>query len=204
MVLKSINPTTEDVVETFEEFSDTAVDDALQQAHDAQRAWRRTSFGERAARLQAMARVLRAQKQRLAALATREMGKTIVEAEAEIEKCAWNCDYYAEHAAAFLADEHVPTNAADSYVAFQPLGVVLAIMPWNFPFWQVFRFAAPALMAGNVGLLKHASNVPQCALEIEAILGRAGFPAGAFQMLLIGSGQVARVLDDPRVKAATL
>jgi len=158
MVLKSINPTTEEVVESFEEFSPPQVDSALQQAYDAQRRWRATSFGERSARLQSAARVLRAQKTRMAALATREMGKTIVEAEAEVEKCAWNCDFYAQHAPEFLADEHVEMDLADSFVAFQPLGVVLAIMPWNFPFWQVFRFAAPALMAGNGAVLKHASR----------------------------------------------
>src|SRR5579859_6311406 len=137
MVLKSINPATEDVVETFEEFSTGAVDAALQQAYESQRKWRATSFGERAARLQSAARVLRTQKARLAELATREMGKPIVESEAEIEKCAWNCEFYAEHAAQFLADEHVAMNLSDSFVAFEPLGVVLAIMPWNFPFWQV-------------------------------------------------------------------
>src|SRR3954454_5422640 len=136
-------------MQTFEEFSDSQVDTALQQAFDAQRHWRTTSFGERAARLQAVARDFRAQKQHLAELATSEMGKPIVEAEAEVEKCAWNCDYYAEHAAAFLADESVETHARESYVAFEPLGVVLAIMPWNFPFWQALRFATPALMAGN-------------------------------------------------------
>src|SRR5919199_5771087 len=149
MALQSVNPTTEDVLETFEEFSDAQVDAALQQAHDAQQQWRETSFGERASRLQAAARILRGQKGRWATLATSEMGKPLVEAEAEIDKCAWNCDYYAQHAATFLADEHIETEASESFVAFEPLGVVLAIMPWNFPFWQVFRFAAPALMAGN-------------------------------------------------------
>src|SRR5438105_14587248 len=155
MVMQSINPTTEEVVESFQEFSPTQIDEALQQAFDAQRSWRQTSFGERAARLQATARVLRSQKQRWAELLTAEMGKPIVEAEAEIEKCAWNCDYYAEPAGTILADEHIKSNASESYVAFEPLGVVLAIMPWNFPFWQVIRFAAPALMAGNGAVLKH-------------------------------------------------
>src|ERR1700737_3626784 len=184
MALLSINPTTEDVLQSFDEFSDQQVDTALQQAHDAQRAWRLTSFGERAARIQAVARVLREQKARLAILATTEMGKPIVEAEAEIEKCAWNCDFYAEHAATFLADEPVPTNASGSYVAFEPLGVVLAIMPWNFPFWQVVRFAAPALMAGNGAILKHASNVPACAMALEEILKTAGLPTPLFPTLL--------------------
>jgi succinate-semialdehyde dehydrogenase / glutarate-semialdehyde dehydrogenase len=204
MVLKSINPTTEDVIETFEEFSDTAVDDALQQAYDAQRRWRTLAFGERAARLQATARALRAQKTRLAALATREMGKPIVEAEAEIEKCAWNCDYYAEHAATFLADEQVATNAQQSFVAFEPLGVVLAIMPWNFPFWQVLRFAAPALMAGNGAVLKHASNVPGCAMAIEDIFKTAGLPEGLFRTVLVPGSKVEPLIADPRISAVTL
>src|SRR2546423_2853047 len=154
--MQSINPSTEAVLETFEEFSDQQVDSALQQVHDAQRAWRTTSFGERAARLQAVARVLRTQKERWSTLATNEMGKPIVEAEAEIEKCAWNCDFYADNAEKFLADERVSSNATESYVAFRPLGVVLALMPWNFPYWQGLRFAAPALMAGNTAALKHA------------------------------------------------
>src|ERR1700730_1287385 len=185
MALLSINPATEDVIQTFDEFSDQQVDSALQRAHDAQLAWRSTSFGERAARLQAVARALREQKARLATLATTEMGKPIVEAEAEIEKCAWNCDFYAEHAARFLADEDVETNASESYVAFEPLGVVLAIMPWNYPFWQVVRFAAPALMAGNGAVLKHASNVPGCAMALEEIFRTAGLADGIFRTVLV-------------------
>src|SRR5262252_8720396 len=204
MVMQSINPATEEVVETFEEFSEQQVDQALQQAFEAQRRWRATSFGERASCMQGVARILRSGKQNWAALLTQEMGNPIVEAEAEIEKCAWNCDFFAQAAPKFLADEHVDTGVQASFVAFEPLGVVLAIMPWNFPFWQVIRFAAPALMAGNVGLLKHASNVPQCALAIESLFLEAGFPEGAFQTLLIGSGQVDGVLNDPRVVAATL
>src|SRR5439155_2257257 len=204
MVLQSINPATEDVLQTFEEFSDAQIDDALQQAHDAQRQWRETSFGERAARLQGIARVLREQKDRWARLATMEMGKPLVEAEAEVEKCAWNCDFYAEHAATFLADEHVETNASDSYVAFQPLGVVLAIMPWNFPFWQVFRFAAPALMAGNGAVLKHASNVPGCALAIEDICKTGGLPTGLFRSVLVPGAKGGALIGDPRIQAVTL
>src|ERR1700716_4040910 len=196
MALLSINPTTEDIVQSFDEFSDQQVDAALQQAHDAQRAWRSTSFGERAARLQAVARVLREQKSRLATLATTEMGKPIVEAEAEGEKSAWNCDFYAEHAVRFLADEHIETNASESYVAFEPLGVVLAIMPWNFPFWQVVRFAAPALMAGNGAVLKHASNVPGCALAIEEILLSAGLPNGLFRTILVPGSRVEPLIGD--------
>ena len=153
--------------------------------------------------LQAAA-LLDAEKQRFARLMTLEMGKPIKGAIAEVEKCALVCRYYAETAERHLAEENIETNATKSYVRFQPLGPVLAVMPWNFPFWQVFRFAAPALMAGNVGLLKHASNVPQCALAIEEIFARAGFPSGAFQTLLIGSALVEKVLNDPRVVAATL
>jgi succinate-semialdehyde dehydrogenase/glutarate-semialdehyde dehydrogenase len=204
MVLHSVNPTTEDILETFEEFSDQQVDAALQSAHDAQRAWRTTSFGERAARLQAVARVLREQKTRLATMATREMGKPIVEAEAEIEKCAWNCDFYAEHAASFLADEHVATNAPESFVAFEPLGVVLAIMPWNYPFWQVIRFAAPALMAGNGAVLKHASNVPGCAMAVEEIFKSAGITNGLFRTVLVPGSKVEPLIADPRIAAVTL
>jgi succinate-semialdehyde dehydrogenase/glutarate-semialdehyde dehydrogenase len=204
MVLKSINPTTENVVETYEEFSKAQVEHALDQAHTAQRAWRKTSFGERAARLQSVARALRAQKAQLAALATREMGKPIVESEAEVEKCAWNCDFYAEHAASFLADEHVQMNLSHSFVAFEPLGVVLAIMPWNFPFWQVLRFAAPALMAGNGAILKHASNVPGCALAIEQVMRTAGLPEGLFRTVLVPGSQVEPLIADARIAAVTL
>jgi succinate-semialdehyde dehydrogenase/glutarate-semialdehyde dehydrogenase len=204
MVVQSINPATEDVLQTFEEFSDQQVDAAVQQAHDAQKLWQATSFGERSACIQSMARTLRAQKERLAALATSEMGKPIVEAEAEIEKCAWNCDYYAEHAAQFLADEPVETNATDSYVAFEPLGVVLAIMPWNFPFWQVIRFAAPALMAGNGAVLKHASNVPRCALAIEDVFVSAGLPRGLFRSVLVSGSRVDGLIADARIQAVTL
>src|SRR5437899_6227297 len=204
MTMLSVNPTTEDVLQSFEEFSDQQVDAALQSAHDVQRSWRTTSFGERAARLQAVARALREQKSRLSTLATTEMGKPIVEAEAEIEKCAWNCDFYAEHAAHFLADEHVQTNASESYVAFEPLGVVLAIMPWNFPFWQVLRFAAPALMAGNGAVLKYASNVPGCALAIQEIFETAGLPQGLFRTLLVPGSKVEPLIADPRIQAVTL
>jgi succinate-semialdehyde dehydrogenase / glutarate-semialdehyde dehydrogenase len=204
MAMQSINPTTEEVVDTFQEFSDQQVDAALERAHAAQHRWRETSFGERAAALQAVARILRTQKANWAGLATAEMGKPIVEAEAEIEKCAWNCDYYAEHAPQFLADEHVETNAAESFVAFEPLGVVLAIMPWNFPFWQVLRFAAPALMAGNAAVLKHASNVPRCALALEEIFRQSGAPAGLFTTVLVPGGQVDRLIGDPRIAAVTL
>ncbi len=204
MAIESINPATEEVPATFDEFSPAQIEEALQQAHEAFRGWRSTSFEERGACLRAAARVLRAQKSRWASLLTLEMGKPIVEAEAEIEKCAWGCDFYAEHAARFLADERVETNAQDSYVAFQPLGVVLAIMPWNFPFWQVFRFAAPALMAGNGVVLKHASNVPQSALAAEEVLRLAGLPQGLFRTVLVQGARVEPLIADPRIQAVTL
>jgi succinate-semialdehyde dehydrogenase/glutarate-semialdehyde dehydrogenase len=204
MVLKSINPATEDVVQTFEEFTRAQVDQALDQAYAAQRKWRSTSFGERARLLQNVARVLRSEKARLAAMATEEMGKPIVEAEAEVEKCAYNCDFYAEHAASFLADEHVEMNLSDSFVAFEPLGVVLAIMPWNFPFWQVVRFAAPALMAGNGAVLKHASNVPRCALAIEEVMDASGLPRGLFRTVLVPGSAVEPLIADARIAAITL
>jgi succinate-semialdehyde dehydrogenase/glutarate-semialdehyde dehydrogenase len=204
MVMQSINPTTEEVLESFQEFSPAQVDQALQQAFDAQRRWRTTSFGDRAAALQATARVLRQQKARWAELLTAEMGKPIVEAEAEIDKCAWNCDFYAEHASEFLGDERIQTNATESYVEFQPLGVVLAIMPWNFPFWQVIRFAAPALMAGNGAVLKHASNVPRCALALEEVFNAAGLPKGLFRTLLVPGSETTKLIADPRIAAVTL
>ena len=204
MAIESINPATEEVLRRFEEFTSAQTDQALAQVRQTFLEWRTTSFAERAAPLRAAARYLRDHKGRLAGLITAEMGKPIVEAEAEIEKCAWNCDFYAENAERFLADQPVPTNARESLVAFQPLGVVLAVMPWNFPFWQVFRFAAPALMAGNTAVLKHASNVPQCALAIEEVFQASGFPAGAFRTLLIGSKAVDAVIGDDRVAAVTL
>src|SRR5919197_2681669 len=204
MVMRSINPTTEEIVESFQEFSPSQVDEALQQAFDAQARWRETSFGERSARLQAAARVLRGQKAGWAELLTSEMGKPIVESEAEIDKCAWNCDFYAEHASEFLADEPVETNAPESSVGFQPLGVVLAIMPWNFPFWQVIRFAAPALMAGNGAVLKHASNVPRCALALEDVFSQAGLPKGLFRTVLVPGSETTSLIADPRIAAVTL
>ena len=190
MVIRSINPATEEVFAEFEEFSPEQVDTVLKEAHQAFEQWRRTSFEERAALMRSAASYLREHKERLAGLTTAEMGKPIVEAEAEIEKCAWTADFYAEHAARFLADEQVTTNARESFVAFEPLGTVLAIMPWNFPYWQVFRFALPALMAGNTAVLKHASNVSQCALAIEEVFREAGFPQGTFRTLLVASSAV--------------
>ena len=204
MALQSINPATEDVLETFEEFSSDQLDQALERGAQAFGEWRRVSFDERRRLMRGAASHLREKKARLAALITAEMGKPIVEGEAEIEKCAWNCDFYADNAERFLQPQSVASNAAESYVAFEPLGPVLAIMPWNFPFWQVFRFAAPALMAGNVGLLKHASNVSQCALAIEKTFRSAGFPEGVFQTLLASGQQTEALIDDPRIRAITL
>lgn len=198
------NPATGETVKSFDELSDQQVDEKLERAAKTFRTYRWTSFAEREPLMLRAADILESEKRAFGLLMTTEMGKPIKAAEQEVEKCAWVCRYYAENARQHLADEVVSTTASKSYVHFQPLGPVLAVMPWNFPFWQVFRFAAPALMAGNVGLLKHASNVPQCALAIEDIFRRAGFPEGAFQTLLIGSSAVQRVLEDPRVVAATL
>ena len=204
MAIASINPATLETLKTFEPLGDQQLDEKLQRAFEVFQSYRRTSFADRAPLMLRAAGILESEKQDFARLMTLEMGKPINAAVQEVEKCAWVCRYYAENAERHLADEIVETNATKSYVHFQPLGVVLAVMPWNFPFWQVFRFAAPGLMAGNVGLLKHSSNVPQCALAIEDIFHRAGFPESAFQTLLIGSDLVQRVLEDPRVAAATL
>ena len=204
MVMESLNPATEEVMATFEEFTPQQIEAALASAEATFRRWRRTGFAERSALMREAARYLRANKERFGLLITREMGKPIVEAEAEVEKCAWNCDFYADNAERFLADEDVATNARKSYVAYTPLGVILAVMPWNFPFWQVFRFAAPTLMAGNTAVLKHASNVPQCALAIEEVFREAGFPDGAFKTLLVPGSGVDPIIEDDRIKAVTL
>ncbi|HEY0730140.1 MAG TPA: NADP-dependent succinic semialdehyde dehydrogenase [Pyrinomonadaceae bacterium] len=204
MAITTINPTTGQTVKTFEELSAQHLEEKLQLSAATFQTYRHTPFTDRARYMNAAAEILENEKHELGRLMTIEMGKPLKAAISETEKCAWVCRYYAENAEQHLADHVVQTNAKKSYVRFQPLGPVLAVMPWNFPFWQVFRFAAPALMAGNVGLLKHASNVPQCALAIEEIFRRAGFPEGAFQTLLIGPDKVEDVLKDPRVVAATL
>ncbi len=203
-MIASINPATGETLRTFDALPDAEIDRKLARSADCYQSYRRTSHSQRAKWLEAAARILEDERDRFGRLMTIEMGKPISGARAEAAKCALVCRYYAENGARFLADEAVEAGAGRSFIRYQPIGPVLAVMPWNFPFWQVFRFAAPALMAGNVGLLKHASNVPQCALAIEEILRRAGFPEDAFQTLLIGSAQVGRVLDDPRVAAATL
>jgi succinate-semialdehyde dehydrogenase/glutarate-semialdehyde dehydrogenase len=204
MAIATINPATGQTVKTFEALTDAQVDQKLQRAAETFRTFRELSFADRARMMCRAAEILEAEKDSLARLMTTEMGKTYRSAVDEAVKCAWACRYYAENAERFLADEPVQTPASRSFIRYQPMGVVLVIMPWNYPFWQVFRFIAPGLMAGNIGVLKHASNVPQCAMKIEEILLKAGFPEGAFQTLLIGSGQVDRILDDPRVAAATL
>jgi len=204
MTIASVNPATGKTEKTFAPYSEEELETRLQKAEQAARAWRKSTFAERAQRMSKAAALLDARKEALGRLMTLEMGKLRKAGIAEIEKCATACRYYAENAEKHLAPETVPTDARISEKRFQPLGVVLAVMPWNFPFWQVFRFAAPALMAGNVGLLKHASSVPQCALAIEEVLTDAGFPEGVFQTLLVGSEKVKRLIDDPRVAAATL
>jgi succinate-semialdehyde dehydrogenase / glutarate-semialdehyde dehydrogenase len=204
MAIATINPATGEVVKRFDALTDSQVDDKITKAAAAFRTYRKTPFADRARWMTKAAEILESEKEAIGRLMTLEMGKTLLSAIAEAEKCASTCRYYAENAARFIADEPIATSAAKSYIHYQPIGIVLAVMPWNFPFWQVFRFIAPGLMAGNVGLLKHASNVPQCALKIEEILRRAGFPEGVFQTLLIGASQVDRILDDPRVAAATL
>jgi succinate-semialdehyde dehydrogenase / glutarate-semialdehyde dehydrogenase len=204
MAIVSVNPANSKVLEKFEPLSDREVDQKIGRAASTFPSFRKLSFAQRAKWMLKAAEILENEKESLGRLMTMEMGKPVRSAIEEAVKCAWGCRYYAENAERFLADEAVETTATRSYIRYQPLGPILAVMPWNFPFWQVMRFAAPALMAGNVGLLKHASNVPQCALKIEEILLRAGFPEGAFQTLLIGSKQVDRVLDDPRIVAATL
>jgi succinate-semialdehyde dehydrogenase/glutarate-semialdehyde dehydrogenase len=204
MSISSINPATGEVLQTFAPLNEQQLEGKLSRAAETFRTYRCTKFSARAGMMQSAAEILETEKKSFARTMTLEMGKPIKAAVQEAEKCAWVCRYYAENAERHLADDIVQTNATRSYVHYQPIGVVLAVMPWNFPFWQVFRFAAPALMAGNVGLLKHASNVPQCALAIEEIFRRAGFPEGAFQTLLIGSQAVQNVLEDSRVAAATL
>jgi len=204
MAIATINPVTGEVVKQFQALTDAEVDGRIAKAAKAFQSFRKTSFADRAKWMVKAGEILEAEKTELGRLMTLEMGKTFSSAVAEAAKCASACQYYAENAAKFVADEVIETSATKSYIHYQPVGIVLAVMPWNFPFWQVFRFIAPGLMAGNVGLLKHASNVPQCALKIEEILVRAGFPAGVFQTLLIGASQVDRILNDPRVAAATL
>ncbi|MCR5886460.1 NAD-dependent succinate-semialdehyde dehydrogenase [Hymenobacter sp. J193] len=204
MAIESYNPYTGRVLRRFRAFSWSKTERILEQAYRAAAEWRTTSFAHRARLMQRAAALLRERQDELARIMALEMGKPVADGRAEVQKCALTCEYYAQHAEAFLADEEIKTEARRSFIAHEPLGVVLAIMPWNFPFWQVVRFAAPALMAGNVGLLKHASNVPQCALALEKIFHDAGFPPATFRTLLIGSDLVGRLIEDDRVRAVTL
>src|SRR5882724_13067894 len=204
MPIATINPATGETLRTFTPLTPDQLEARLECAASAYLKHRRTSFAERRRLMLKAAEILETEKEAFGRLMVTEMGKTLQAAIEEAAKCALGCRYYAEHAERFLADEVVETSASKSWVAYQPIGPVLAVMPWNFPFWQVFRFAAPALMAGNVGLLKHASNVPQCALAIEEIFRRAGFPEGCFQTLLVETSQVSRIIADPRVAAVTL
>lgn len=204
MAYETINPANGEKLKTFEQLSDADMQKAIEKADTAFGEWKKTSFSKRAALLKEVGKLLRDRKEELARLMTLEMGKPFKDGVAEAEKCALVCDYYAENVEAFLSEEPVESDASESFIAYNPLGAILAVMPWNFPFWQVFRFAAPATMAGNTGLLKHASNVPQCALAIEQLFTDAGYPEGVFQTLLIGSKQVATLLENPAVKAATL
>lgn len=203
-MLRSIDPATGRELATFPELDQAGIESAIERAWSTRQAWRDAGAEVRASILRSVAGVLRADKQRYAALLTSEMGKPIVEAEAEVEKCAWTAAWIADNAPRLLADEPIESTASESYVRFQPLGVVLAVMPWNFPFWQAFRAGLPALAAGNMMMLKHSSNVPQCALAIEEVFREAGVPEGAFQTLMIGSGPVERIVSDRRVAGVTL
>jgi succinate-semialdehyde dehydrogenase / glutarate-semialdehyde dehydrogenase len=204
VAIATINPATGETVRTFQPHTDAQVDEKIARAAETFRSYRRMPLSARAERMLRAAEILEEEQESLGRLMALEMGKLLKAGCEEAVKCAWGCRYYAENAGRFLADEPAKSTATESYIRYQPLGPILAVMPWNFPFWQVFRLAAPALMAGNVVLLKHASNVPQCALAIEDIIGRAGFPEGVFQTLLIGSAEVQRVLEDPRVAGVSL
>src|SRR6476469_8345688 len=204
MAIATINPATGELVRNFPALSDREIEDKLEAASRAARAWRAAPLTERAADVRRAGELLEERKAEYGRLMTLEMGKTYKSAVEEAAKCALGCRYYADNAERFLADQPVAAGKERSFVAFEPLGVVLAVMPWNFPFWQVIRFAAPALAAGNAGLLKHASNVPQCALALEQLFAEAGAPGGAFQTLLIGSDAVGKIVADERVAAASV
>src|SRR5919198_1848250 len=202
--MKAINPATAELIHDYPEHTEGEIEGHLRRVDSSFTSWKTTPLVERAGLMQRAAHALREGRSRYARLMTEEMGKPIAAAEAEIDKCAWNCEFYAEHAQSFLKVEEVRTDASRSFVRFDPLGPVLAVMPWNFPFWQVFRFAAPALMAGNVAVLKHAANVAGCALAIAEVFRQTGFPEHLFETLLIGSAQVDAVIEHPLVKAVTL
>jgi succinate-semialdehyde dehydrogenase/glutarate-semialdehyde dehydrogenase len=202
--MKAINPATGQLIRDYGEHTDADIARCIAAAASAFESWSRTSFADRAALVRRAADVLRQQQSDFANLMTSEMGKTLASAAAEVDKCVWGCQFYADHAERFLARQIVPTDAGKSYVRYDPLGPILAVMPWNFPFWQVFRFAAPALMAGNVVILKHAANVPGCALAIEQVFHKAGFPDGSMATLLISSSRVAPLVENPAIRAVTL
>jgi len=204
VTIQSINPADGKLLAEYQEMSPVEVRATIDRCREAWESWRLTRVQDRQTHMKRAALILRRRAREYGELMAREMGKPVRDGAAEAEKCAWVCEYYADHAESFLQPETVRTDATRSYVVFQPLGIILAVMPWNFPFWQVFRFAAPALMAGNVGLLKHASNVPGCALAIESVFRDAGFPGNAFRTLLIGSRQVDAVIENPLVRAVTL
>lgn len=202
--MKSINPANGKLIKEYENMSDKEIDTILNEADKAQKEWANHSFSERADVLNKAAKILRGRKDELAELMAREMGKPLPQGVSEAEKCAWVCEYYADNAADFLSDEPIESDASSSFVSFQPMGVVFAIMPWNFPFWQLFRFAAPALMAGNAGVLKHSSNVTGCALEIESMLHEAGIPQNVFRSLIADNDQAQQVIEHEHIKAVTL
>lgn len=204
MSIEVINPATSKKIKTYKEMSPQETAEVIDQTHAAWLKWRETSFEDRAKYMLNAAEILRKEKEKLGRLMTDEMGKVTRAGIAEAEKCAWVCEYYAENAHKFLQTELIETDASKSYVSFRPLGVILAVMPWNFPFWQVMRFAAPALMAGNAGILKHASNVPGCAMAIEGIFRRAGFPKNVFRSILVGSEQVGDIIANDKIRAVTL
>ena len=204
MAIETVNPATGETLRTYDEIPPEEAARLVDQAHEAFLSWRKVGFAERSRLMQDAARQLRRRQDEFARLMAEEMGKPLAAGRSEVEKCAGACEHYAANAEAFLQVEEVKTDASRSFVTFEPLGVILAVMPWNFPFWQVFRFAAPGLMAGNAGVLKHASNVPGCALAIEEVFRDAGFPAGLFKTLLVGSSQVDRLIEHPRIAAVTL
>ena len=204
MTLKSVNPATGNTLQTFVEMTEDEVNAIVESVHGSFNGWHKTSFSFRAERMKEVAHLLREGKEDFGALMTEEMGKPYKQSIAEAEKCAWVCEYYADNAENYLANKNIATEATNSFVSYQPIGIVLAVMPWNFPFWQVFRFAVPALMAGNAGILKHASNVQGCAQAIEDIFTAADFPDNVFKNLVIGSDKVENVIKNPLVKAVTL
>ena len=203
-MLQSINPFNQEVIRDYKEHSQYEINHIIIEANNEFTKWKQTNFNERAKLLRNTASILKKNIEKYSKIMTMEMGKPIRESRAEIEKCIWVCEYYAENGQRFLSPQEIKTDASKSYVTIQPLGVILAVMPWNFPFWQVFRFAIPTLMAGNVGILKHSSNVSGCALAIEQIFRYADFPKNAFRTLLISSKKVAFVIKNPSVKAITL